>query len=196
MARTIFTGGTDSLVRIHKADDPASEPGFFDEHTDAITSLSCSVCPSHGVLIASSCRFREANHSTDATVEQPDHRVRRQYIPYILVPAKPIPGLSDARHGGTDPVGERGQEGRAGRSCQRVRVNFLTRQHGNSEHKYRLTSSDLLVKIVNVQDTSKVSFLSDNVKAVRSASWDPSGKHLVRRNSSFSYIGCPSWAKR
>ena len=36
-----------------------------------------------------------------------------------------------------------------------------------------------MVKIVNVHDTSKVAFLTDNVKAVRSASWDPSGQHLV-----------------
>ena len=41
--RTIFTGGSDCLVRIHRADDPDSEPGFHDDHTDAITSLSCSV---------------------------------------------------------------------------------------------------------------------------------------------------------
>lgn len=40
-------------------------------------------------------------------------------------------------------------------------------------------TSDLLVKIVNVRDTSKVSLLSDNVKSVRSAAWDPEGKLLV-----------------
>ncbi|WVQ83266.1 hypothetical protein IAT38_005405 [Cryptococcus sp. DSM 104549] len=39
---TIFTGGTDCLVRIHKADNPDSEPGFMDDHQEAITSLSCS----------------------------------------------------------------------------------------------------------------------------------------------------------
>ncbi len=40
--------------------------------------------------------------------------------------------------------------------------------------------SDLLVKIVHVTDTSRVSLLSDNTKSVRSATWDPSGKYLVR----------------
>ncbi|EIW71228.1 hypothetical protein TREMEDRAFT_28047 [Tremella mesenterica DSM 1558] len=39
---TIFTGGADCLVRIHRADDPDAEPGFHDDHTDAVTSLSCS----------------------------------------------------------------------------------------------------------------------------------------------------------
>nr|XP_019008454.1 chromosome transmission fidelity protein 4 [Kwoniella pini CBS 10737]OCF47235.1 chromosome transmission fidelity protein 4 [Kwoniella pini CBS 10737] len=39
---TIFTGGSDCLVRIHKADQPDSEPGFHDNHTDAVTSLTCS----------------------------------------------------------------------------------------------------------------------------------------------------------
>jgi hypothetical protein len=40
--------------------------------------------------------------------------------------------------------------------------------------------SDLLVKIVNVQDTTRVTLLSDNTKPVRSATWDHSGKYLVR----------------
>lgn len=42
-----------------------------------------------------------------------------------------------------------------------------------------LTGSDFLVKIVHAKDTSRVSLLSDNTKAVRSAAWDPSGKYLV-----------------
>lgn len=40
---TIFTGGTDCLVRIHKAGAPDAEPGFYDEHQKAVTSLACSV---------------------------------------------------------------------------------------------------------------------------------------------------------
>ena len=44
--RTIFTGGSDCLVRIHKAYEPDSEPGFHDNHEDAVTSLTCEVCPS------------------------------------------------------------------------------------------------------------------------------------------------------
>jgi hypothetical protein len=43
--RTIFTGGSDCLVRIHKANDPDAEPGFHDNHEDAVTSISCTVCP-------------------------------------------------------------------------------------------------------------------------------------------------------
>ncbi|KAK8847432.1 hypothetical protein IAR55_005290 [Kwoniella newhampshirensis] len=38
----IFTGGSDCLVRIHKSSDPDSEPGFHDNHSDAVTSLTCS----------------------------------------------------------------------------------------------------------------------------------------------------------
>jgi chromosome transmission fidelity protein 4 len=45
MNRTIFTGGSDCLVRIHKANDPDAEPGFHDNHEDAVTSISCTVCP-------------------------------------------------------------------------------------------------------------------------------------------------------
>jgi hypothetical protein len=41
--RTIFTGGSDCLVRIHKANEPDSEPGFHDNHEDAVTSLTCEV---------------------------------------------------------------------------------------------------------------------------------------------------------
>jgi hypothetical protein len=39
--------------------------------------------------------------------------------------------------------------------------------------------SDLLVKVIHVGDTTRVSLLSDNTKSIRSATWDPSGKHLV-----------------
>lgn len=42
--------------------------------------------------------------------------------------------------------------------------------------------SDLLVKIVHVNDTTRVSLLSDNTKSVRSATWDPSGRYLVGRH--------------
>jgi hypothetical protein len=31
------------LVRIHKANEPDSEPGFHDNHEDAVTSLTCEV---------------------------------------------------------------------------------------------------------------------------------------------------------
>ena len=41
--RTMFTGGSDCLVRIHKANEPDSEPGFHDNHEDAVTSLTCEV---------------------------------------------------------------------------------------------------------------------------------------------------------
>lgn len=51
-----------------------------------------------------------------------------------------------------------------------------------------MNHSDLLVKIVNVQDPTKVTFLSDNTKSVRSASWDPEGKHLVT-------VGCDGRVK-
>lgn len=37
----------------------------------------------------------------------------------------------------------------------------------------------MVVKIVNLKDTSKVSLVSDNNKPVRSATWDPTGKYLV-----------------
>lgn len=43
----------------------------------------------------------------------------------------------------------------------------------------RLNNSDLLVKVLHVNDTTRVSLLSDNTKSVRSATWDPSGKYLV-----------------
>jgi chromosome transmission fidelity protein 4 len=39
--------------------------------------------------------------------------------------------------------------------------------------------SDLLVKIVDLNDRTKVQSLSDNPKSVRSAAWDPSGQYLV-----------------
>ena len=40
--------------------------------------------------------------------------------------------------------------------------------------------SDLLVKVLHVNETTRVSLLSDNTKSIRSATWDPSGKYLVR----------------
>lgn len=39
----IFTGGQDCLVRIHQVANPNSEPGFHDQHEEAVTSLTCSV---------------------------------------------------------------------------------------------------------------------------------------------------------
>ena len=42
--------------------------------------------------------------------------------------------------------------------------------------------SDLLVKIVHVNDTTRTSLISDNAKSVRSAVWDPSGRYLVSQD--------------
>ncbi|TYJ56899.1 hypothetical protein B9479_002344 [Cryptococcus floricola] len=39
---TIFTAGSDCLVRIHKADNPESEPGFHDDHHEDVTCLASS----------------------------------------------------------------------------------------------------------------------------------------------------------
>ena len=44
-------------------------------------------------------------------------------------------------------------------------------------------NSDLLVKVVHVNDTTRVSLLSDNTKSIRSATWDPTGRYLVRTSS-------------
>ena len=50
-----------------------------------------------------------------------------------------------------------------------------------STHRVKYTDdSDLLVKVVHVNDTTRVSLLSDNTKSIRSATWDPTGKYLVR----------------
>jgi chromosome transmission fidelity protein 4 len=51
MFRAIFTGGSDCLVRIHKANEPDSEPGFHDNHEDAVTSLTCAVGPQFSVRV-------------------------------------------------------------------------------------------------------------------------------------------------
>ncbi|WRT64744.1 uncharacterized protein IL334_001678 [Kwoniella shivajii] len=129
---TIFTGGSDCLVRIHKADNPDSEPGFHDNHTDAVTSLTCS--------------------RTNLITASEDNIARIFSYP------------------------------------QNEFEGFLTRSSGvpirwvsvdNSGERVAVCSDDLLVKIVNVKDTSRVSLLSDNNKSVRSATWDPSGKYLT-----------------
>ncbi|WVQ98084.1 hypothetical protein IAU59_005206 [Kwoniella sp. CBS 9459] len=129
---TIFTGGSDCLVRIHKVDSPDSEPGFHDNHTDAITSLSCS--------------------KTNLITASEDNIARIFSYP------------------------------------QNEFEGFLTRSSGvpirwvsvdNVGERVAVCSDDLLVKIVHVKDTSRVSLLSDNVKSVRSATWDPSGKYLT-----------------
>ncbi|OCF45863.1 chromosome transmission fidelity protein 4 [Kwoniella heveanensis CBS 569] len=129
---TIFTGGSDCLVRIHKVDSPDSEPGFHDNHTDAITSLSCS--------------------KTNLITASEDNIARIFSYP------------------------------------QNEFEGFLTRSSGvpirwvsvdNAGERVAVCSDDLLVKIVNVQDTTRVSLLSDNNKSVRSATWDPSGKYLT-----------------
>jgi len=58
-----------------------------------------------------------------------------------------------------------------------------------STHAVRYTDySDLLVKVVHVNDTTRVSLLSDNTKSIRSATWDPTGKYLVRLL--FLYLLC------
>jgi hypothetical protein len=51
-----------------------------------------------------------------------------------------------------------------------------------------IDDSDLLVKVVHVNDTTRVSLLSDNTKSIRSATWDPTGKYLVRLL--FLYLLC------
>ncbi|KAK4685805.1 chromosome transmission fidelity protein 4, partial [Tremellales sp. Uapishka_1] len=129
---TIFTGGTDCLVRIHKADEPDSEPGFHDNHTDAVTTLTCS--SSH--LITG---------STDNIVRQFSYP-ENDFQGFVTRSAGiPIRWVS------VDKQGER----------------------------VAVCSDDLLVKIVHVNDTSRVALLSDNTKSARSATWDPSGKYLT-----------------
>nr|XP_031860604.1 uncharacterized protein CI109_003935 [Kwoniella shandongensis]KAA5527676.1 hypothetical protein CI109_003935 [Kwoniella shandongensis] len=129
---TIFTGGSDCLVRIHKADDPDSEPGFHDNHSDAVTSLTCS-----------------NTHLISASV---DNIVRLFSYPEnefdgFLTRSSGVP----IRWVSVDKAGER----------------------------VAVCSDDLLVKIVHVKDTTRVSLLSDNNKSVRSATWDPSGRYLT-----------------
>ncbi|WVR04655.1 hypothetical protein IAU60_001666 [Kwoniella sp. DSM 27419] len=129
---TIFTGGSDCLVRIHKADNPDAEPGFHDNHTDAVTSLTCS--------------------DIDLITASEDNIVRLFSYP------------------------------------QNEFSGFLTRSSGvpirwvsvdKAGERVAVCSDDLLVKIVHVRDTTRVSLLSDNNKSVRSATWDPSGKYLT-----------------
>jgi hypothetical protein len=38
--RTLFTGGSDCMLRYHNVNEPDTEPGFFDEHRDPITCLA------------------------------------------------------------------------------------------------------------------------------------------------------------
>ncbi|KLT43277.1 WD40 repeat-like protein [Cutaneotrichosporon oleaginosum] len=40
--KTIYTAGADCLVRLHDAADPDAEPGFHDEHKEAVTSITAS----------------------------------------------------------------------------------------------------------------------------------------------------------
>ena len=42
-----------------------------------------------------------------------------------------------------------------------------------------IKDSDLLVKVVDVKETSRVTHLMDYNKSARSAVWDPTGKYLV-----------------
>jgi hypothetical protein len=49
-------------------------------------------------------------------------------------------------------------------------------------------NSDFLVKIIHVNDTAKIQTLSDNTKSVRSATWDPTGKYLVRQLLAYSGV--------
>lgn len=43
-----------------------------------------------------------------------------------------------------------------------------------------LIYSELIVKIIDVQDPLKVQLLAGHSKAVRSATWSPNGNYLVR----------------
>ncbi|ORY30355.1 hypothetical protein BCR39DRAFT_529347 [Naematelia encephala] len=129
---TIFTGGSDCLVRIHKADDPESEPGFHDDHTDAVTSLTCS--------------------ATDLITASLDNIAR-----HFSYPANQFEGFITRSSG--------------------VPIRWVSVDKAGE--RVAVCSDDLLVKIVHVRDTSRVSLLTDNTKSVRSAAWDPSGKYLT-----------------
>ncbi|ORX33917.1 hypothetical protein BD324DRAFT_584077 [Kockovaella imperatae] len=130
--KTVFTGGTDCLVRIHKADDPASEPSFHDNHTEPITSLACS--RSHLVTASLDNIARVFSYPQN---DFEGYITRSSGVPIRWV--------------SIDPKGER----------------------------VAVCGDDLLVKIVHVQETERVTLLSDNTKSVRSATWDPQGKYLT-----------------
>jgi hypothetical protein len=59
-------------------------------------------------------------------------------------------------------------------------LSTLVRNSGSTHAMRNTDNSDLLVKVVHVNDTTRVSLLSDNTKSIRSATWDPTGKYLVR----------------
>ncbi|OWZ76111.1 chromosome transmission fidelity protein 4 [Cryptococcus neoformans Tu401-1] len=129
---TIFTGGSDCLVRIHEADNPESEPGFHDEHTEAVTCLACS---------------------KDELVTGCVDNIVRQFS----YPENKFTGFVTRSSG--------------------VPIRWLSVDKDGE--RVAVCSDDMVVKIVNLKDTSKVSLVSDNNKPVRSATWDPTGKYLT-----------------
>ncbi|KAE8539030.1 hypothetical protein D1P53_005400 [Cryptococcus gattii VGV] len=130
--RTIFTGGSDCLVRIHEADNPESEPGFHDEHTEAVTCLACS---------------------KDELVTGCVDNIVRQFS----YPENKFTGFVTRSSG--------------------VPIRWLSLDKAGE--RVAVCSDDMVIKIVNLKDTTKVSLVSDNNKPVRSATWDPTGKYLT-----------------
>ncbi|WVQ75997.1 hypothetical protein IAR50_005633 [Cryptococcus sp. DSM 104548] len=129
---TVFTAGTDCLVRIHKADNPESEPGFHDDHQEDVTCLASS--------------------SDQLITGSVDNIVRHYSYP------------------------------------QNEFLGFVTRSSGvpirfldvdKAGERVAVCSDDMVVKIVDLNDTTITSQVSDNNKPVRSATWDPLGKYLT-----------------
>ena len=52
-------------------------------------------------------------------------------------------------------------------------------QFGNSGKKCAVGSDDLIVKVIDIRDTSKMQQLAGHSKAVRAVSWNPDGSILV-----------------
>lgn len=129
----VYTGGTDSLVRLWRADLGADqEPDVAVEAAEAITSLATG----------RDCWF---SGSTDTEVRRYEHAISE--MSGLVTSANGVP----IRCVAVDPQGK----------------------------KIAVTSDEPIVKIIDLEDTTKVIVLKTHTKAVRKATWHPSGSLLA-----------------
>lgn len=156
--RYLYSGGSDTYIRVHDCDDFDQEPHLI-EHVDApLTSLHCSV----GATLPSLCSLSTRSIDPPTCVLQFDSLVASYGKGDVCLFSHQAP------HSMTDLIT------RTNPGAEPRCVKF-----GYNGRKLAVGSDEMIVKVIDTRDTTKVQQLAGHEAAVRGLAWNPDGTLLV-----------------